>query len=304
MLSNELAKDYRQTHAQRKQYARSNEIKEDFSDVYNRQDPRYYYESLVGKGYVIPEEAAPVFGDIFKQYGAVRDVGRPRVLDVGCSYGVNAATVNYGLSMQELLTYYTSASRSDLPLRERLDADTTYLSSHLERRPYFFVGADTAHNAVAYAQQVGLLGAGLTEDLEKEDPSPHSAALLHSVDVVVSTGCVGYVSDTTFRRIVRCADGAARPWIALFVLRMFSLDPIVKALASDGYVFHKHDERSFIQRQAADAAEAEGYRAQVIERGLTPREQEHNGLLMADFYLGRPADEADRDVGMQLSPVL
>ena len=45
--------------------------------------------------------------------------------------------------------------------------------------------------------------------------------LLADVDIIVSTGCVGYVTATTFQRAAKASRRGRVPWVASFVLRMF-----------------------------------------------------------------------------------
>ena len=51
------------------------------------------------------------------------------------------------------------------------------------------------------------------------------AALLHNVDLVISTGCVGYISQSTFDRMFAQMKGPL-PWLAIFVLRTRTFRPI------------------------------------------------------------------------------
>ncbi|MCG8443252.1 MAG: hypothetical protein MI723_15730 [Caulobacterales bacterium] len=224
-----------------------------------------------------------------------------RLLDMGCSYGINSATLNHDLTMRELSAYYTSAPRGALSARARLDADADFFTARRRDPAFYVAGVDTAANALANAQQAGLLHAGLAEDWEARDPSPLAQAHIRRTDMVISTGCVGYVTEASFERLAAAADPGARPWLALFVLRSFSIGPIAAAMARFGYVFDAVPDRSFVQRRAVDAVEAEGYRDCVADRGVELRDGERGGVLLADFYLGRPERDAAVDVGLALT---
>lgn len=105
---------------------------------------------------------------------------------------------------------------------------------------------------------------------------------------MISTGCVGYVTERTLTRVVR-AQGSRRPWMAHFVLRMFPFDSVERTLASLGYRTVRVDE-VFRQRRFASAQE----QALVLDRmsaaGVDPRGLEAEGWLYAQLYLSRPYD--------------
>lgn len=69
--------------------------------IYIQPDPRAYFETLGGLDNVIPDQAKPVFQLMIRAIGNERD--RPvTMLDIGCSYGVNAALLKHDLSMADL----------------------------------------------------------------------------------------------------------------------------------------------------------------------------------------------------------
>lgn len=62
-----------------------------FDDIYAASDPRPYYRAMGSLDDSIPEEARPYFQQMFARCRNVLGRGRLRVLDLGASYGVNAA---------------------------------------------------------------------------------------------------------------------------------------------------------------------------------------------------------------------
>ena len=75
--------------------------KANFDDIYMSKDPREYYRVLFGLDYVIPDLAKDVFRAVVAHRGA--GAGRPlRILDIGCSYGVNAALIRYPLDLARI----------------------------------------------------------------------------------------------------------------------------------------------------------------------------------------------------------
>ena len=73
----------------------------DITDIYNKPDPRRYYSTLRHLDYQIPEAAKPVFQRVISAYRQAHEKDKVRVVDVGCSYGVNAALLKCGTSAGE-----------------------------------------------------------------------------------------------------------------------------------------------------------------------------------------------------------
>nr|WP_198428065.1 class I SAM-dependent methyltransferase [Nocardia bovistercoris] len=237
--------------------------------------------------YRIPELAKPFFEQQIREYRAATRTHAPTVLDIGCSYGVNAALLRLGLTIDELSEHYRAgeaASRAAMVSRDR-----ARLAEGDACPDVRFIGMDAARPALDYANEAGLLHDIVHADLESADPTEAQRDLLASADIVISTGCVGYVTEKTLVRIAT-ADPARRPWMAHFVLRMFDFAPIAAEFAALGY----RTERVpglFEQRRFASDDE----RAQVLnalsDRGIDTEGQESRGWLYAALYLSRPLPE-------------
>src|SRR5262249_52904281 len=122
-------------------------------------------------------------------------------------------------------------------------------------------------------------------DLENEELTESQRDVLARAELVISTGCVGYVTDTTIARIAEIG----RPPMAHFVLRMFSYDPIAQRLAAFGYET-VGVEGVFRQRRFASADERERILAAVRATGTEPHDLETDGWLCAQLYLSRPTE--------------
>ncbi len=153
------------------------------------------------------------------------------------------------------------------------------------------IGLDLAESAITFAKEVGLLDEGFVVNLET-DRLPESAKEdLASLDLVVSTGCVGYVTEKSFDRLLPSITQGQAPWMGNFVLRLFPFDAIEEILSDWGYVTEKLEGRTFVQRHFTSADEQEQVLEQLCERGIDPTGQEAEGNLLAQFYLSRPANE-------------
>jgi len=269
-----------------------NESKVNLDHIYNRPDPRVYFRELRKLDYAIPGQAKPLFETLIShlQEGTQDPI---HVLDLGCSYGVNAALLKHDLTMRDLYEHWVDARLADVDPGEVVERDRRFFSDAGERE-IEVTGLDQAANAVAFAEEAGLLDTGIAANLEVE-PLPEAASEeLASVDLITSTGCVGYVTERSFERLLPVVTRGRAPWMANFVLRLFPFGPIEKTLAKWGYVTEKLEGRAYAQRRFANPEEREGVLRGLHERGIDPIGREEDGRLYAEFFLSRPAAEAER----------
>ncbi|MFB8028516.1 class I SAM-dependent methyltransferase [Streptomyces sp. NPDC056465] len=252
--------------------------------IYTAADPRTYFQELRPLGYCVPQLAKPWFDKLIKEYRETERVPVPRVLDIGCSYGINAALLKYDATMDELYARYDGsgpASRAALLERDR-DLARSRRPAHGLR----FTGLDASTSALAYAHEAGFLDDTVHADLEANDPTPEQRDLLAGTDLVISTGCIGYVTERTLTRVVRAQDGRL-PWMAHFVLRMFPFGPVETALAELGYRTVRIDE-VFKQRRFAGPEEQRGVLDSLAAAGVDASGLETDGWLYAQLHLSRP----------------
>ncbi|GEL18664.1 hypothetical protein [Pseudonocardia asaccharolytica] len=261
--------------------------KADFSGIYDRPDPRPYFETLKSVDYRIPQEGLPVVAAVL---GASARAGRPRtVLDVCCSYGINAALLRFGVDMDEMRAHYTDPALAALSPDELADADREYYTSRPRRPDLTVLGVDSAVPAVGYGVRAGLMTDGWAEDLETSDPSPELAAGVRDVGLIVSTGGVGYVGAPTFERLLRAIRDPHDLWAAVFVLRIFDYDEITELFTRHGLVTERVPGMTFRQRRFADRTEHEAAVNEVVRRGLDPAGKEADGWYHAECFITRPA---------------
>jgi hypothetical protein len=274
-------------------YDELNDGKATFDNVYNHPDPRAYFATLGRLGYCIPEQAKPVFGAVIDALRDERGTEVPTLVDIGCSYGVNAALLKYKLSIEDLYARYAEPQLARLDTGTLIKRDLDFFARQAVRNDITVVGVDCAEKAIDYAAAAGLLDAGVVADLESQPPSSAAAEQLAPVDLIISTGCVGYVTDTTFERILsEAAEPPPLPWVACFALRMFSYEPIASTLADHGLVTEKLEGVSFLQRRFESADEQAHVLRQLDALGVDPTGKEDQGFYHAEFFLSRPTAEA------------
>lgn len=258
--------------------------------IYNEPDPRPYFSTLRNFDYLIPQFAKPLFRNVIDVYREVKHLSDIKIVDLGCSYGVNAALLRCDMSMPQLYELYDSSevencSRSDLVERDRKVFSPDDTGKHIE-----VIGIDAAEQAVGYAEEAGIVDDKIVANLEENNLTRADRALLVGADLIISTGCVGYISEKTIGKIMDAAK-SRRPWMVHFVLRMFPYEPIAEALASKGYVTAKGT-IPYLQRRFASREEQERVLDRLIDLGIDPSGLETEGWYYADVYVSRPAEDA------------
>ena len=278
-------------------YAQHNEQnKANFDHVYDLPDPRGYFETLGSLYYLTPEHGRRLFPSLLRELRA--DGGPEGVLDLCCSYGVNAALLGHDLTLADLYARYASPELAGLPTEGLLEADRAFYAEHRNGGHPGIVGADSAANAVRYALGAGLLGAGFGEDLERAEPSDDFRRGVGDVGLITVTGGVGYVWESTFDRVLKSVTEArpdgGPPWVATLPTRLVDYGPLSDLFSRYGLVTEKLSARTFPQRRFADAAERDHALRELAKLGVDPAGKEEEGWYHADLYLSRPADEASK----------
>ncbi|MGW2704661.1 hypothetical protein [Streptomyces sp. NPDC001340] len=259
-----------------------------FDDIYDRPDPRAYFRRLAPLEYEIPHHAQPVFRQAATNRAALDDghPGRPAVLDVCCSYGINAALLNHDVTLAKMYERYSSPDRQTMSTAELAAQDKEFYAERRRPDAVPVFGLDVAAPAVHYALEVGLLDAAFADDLEQAPPSPGLRRALAEVGLVTLTGGGSYVTARTFTALL---DGARRPvWISAFVLRTVSYHPIVRALAAHGLSTTVDVSRTYPQRLFTDEREQRYAIEAVRALGGDPAGREKAGRFHSLHYESRP----------------
>jgi hypothetical protein len=255
-----------------------------FDDIYTQPDPRAYYAALRPLDYQIPHHGQAVVRRLLE----VRQ-RRETIVDLCCSYGVNAALFAHDVTLDDLYEHYGTETAADA-LPELITHDRRYLADRRTDAPRM-IGIDQAAPAIAYACAVGLLDAGFAEDLESDEPTDALREAVSGATLITVSGGVGYIGYRTFERVVAAID--APPWVVALVLREVSYEPIAAALARHGLITERLADRTFRQRRFADAEEQQAALERIDALGLSPDGKEATGWYHAELFVSRPAAEAD-----------
>lgn len=264
--------------------------KSSFDEIYNMDDPRSYFNTLGEFDYEIPDHGRRVFCALLD---GMRSGGRSasEVLDLCCSYGINAALLKHDITLDDLYDRYRSEEIERLSSDEVAEADREFYSGCRKEDAPHVVGLDIATSAVTYGVRAGVLDAGFAENLEDEEPTDELRETIRETDLLTVTGGIGYISERTFDRLLKGMDGS--PWVASFALRWVSYDEIESVLARHGLVTEKLDGHSFEQRTFTGDRERDYVLKELSAMDIDTVGKESEGYYHADFYLSRPESEVE-----------
>ncbi|MEU7282085.1 hypothetical protein AB0A69_25405 [Streptomyces sp. NPDC045431] len=263
-----------------------------FDDVYDQPDPRAYFARLAPLRYEIPHHAQTVFRRTVAEWRTAAPRGgrgAPTVLDVCCSYGVNAALLNHDLTLAELYEHYTCPRARRLSTEELIAWDKEFYAGRRRADAVPVVGLDIAGRALRYARAVGLLAAAFTDNLERGPAGPGLRRAASGVGLLTMTGGGSYVTRRTFDALL----DATRPpvWVSAFVLRTVSYAGIAEALASRGMRTVADPARTWPQRRFTDARE-QAYAVEAVRAlGADPEGLESAGRFHTVLYESRPTQQ-------------
>jgi hypothetical protein len=262
--------------------------------VYAQPDPRPYFSAMRALDYRIPELAKPYFMKLIKNLREFSGVRTPKILDIGCSYGINATLLRSGTTMAELYEHYCRDVSDTRNHGALLASDRDLARTRNGLGPTRFVGLDSSQPALSYALSAGFIDDAVHANLEMRETTEREREQLAGTDLVISTGCIGYVSDRTISQVMK-AQGERKPWMAHFVLRMFSFEPVAESLAGSGYET-VHIDRVFKQRRFASTEEQSLVLDTMAAAGVDPQGLETDGWLYAQLYVSRPRGANSRVV--------
>lgn len=263
-----------------------------FDDIYDQPDPRAYFRVLGPLEYQTPHHAQSIFRRVLAACAPSAPVAGPAtVLDICCSYGINAALLNHRVTWDDLYAHYTSAKATALTTAELIEWDRAYYAARRRRDVVRMIGLDVATNAISYACAVGLLEEGFAENLETTAASAALRRAAQPAQLITVTGGTSFLSPRTFQALLACAHDPV--WVAAFVLRTGSYRAIAACLASHGLLTEKDSTRTFPQRRFTGADEQQYAIDAVTAAGEDPHGKETRGYFHTALHLSRPHEEAE-----------
>jgi SAM-dependent methyltransferase len=263
----------------------------DVDDLYAAPTPAAYVQFLYEHDYRLPAHATPILRAVLAKLRALRGRKRLRVLDLGCSYGIMGAFLRHDLDLAALHRHYGRGYDTTRAPDEICRDDAGYFTASRRRNDLAIVGIDSSRPAVDYAMATGFIDEGCALSLEDETTlAGDIAGILSGLDLVFSTGVIGYAGVQTVRRLL-ALNGTTQPWLLNFVLRGVDYGPIAQFLAGEGYVTAR-DRNVYRQRKFAGEEERNRWLDNLRTQGIDAAGYEATGYSCAELFLSRPIAEA------------
>ena len=153
-----------------------------------------------------------------------------------------------------------------------------------------FYLVDMSLPALNFAQRAGLCEDSFCINLEKEQPSSKFQQVIHDIDLVISTRCVGYIGEESFAKIFHNLEHTDEsfPIFAFTALRIFQMDKINKVFADNHFDLIKTKIGPLKQRMFYNKAEMEDTLNLLKSRNMDTSNLGDAGHYFADFYVGGP----------------
>ena len=278
-------------------YDTANEAKATFDEVYFSPTPHAYFLEMDRHQYAIGEEAKPYFQAAVRHLQSENSDGlQPRVLDLGCSYGVGSALLKHDLGYRDISGFF--ANEAPLDRAECVKIASRWISDRTACPDMEFVGLDCSSPALEFAESVGLLRHGIAKNFEEGAKATEAElSKIRGCNLLFSTGAIGYVGERTLSVILgelgRAHPENVSPYVVVTVLRMFDPRPIANCFESFRYRFERVPGVRLRQRRFTDPNEQRETISLLRKRDIDTEGWEDEGWLYADLYVG--ARRADFD---------
>jgi hypothetical protein len=159
-----------------------------------------------------------------------------------------------------------------------------------------FYQIDISEEALKFSEAMNLCERGMNIDLESEKLNLLES--LPKMDIVIATGCVGYIGYKAFSNLLKVVKNRqsnsiesekkyVSPIFAFSVLRIFDMKDIEEVFEMYGYSIVKSNIKPIRQRNFSDPKE----KAQTISilqgMGIDTKKYEDGGDFYADFYIAK-----------------
>jgi len=213
-----------------------------------------------------------------------------KILDVGSSYGINSALMQYDLTMSDLDNFFLKEDPS-------LERSKQFFDNLPSDDSLDFYQIDISDPALKFSENVQLCKKGICVNLESANLPIKE---LPQFDMVIATGCIGYIGHKAFSNLFELikkqqSDTNSEnlkkgPVFAFSVLRIFDIDQIEKTFDYYGYSLIKTDLLSIRQRKFSDLEEKNKTLSLLHYKGIDTKWLEDDGYFYADFYIASPKE--------------
>lgn len=264
-------------------------VKKDFTDIYTQDSPYEYLKEMDRLEYSIPDSTKPLYNSLIEQLEDT--LSRPiNVLDLGSSYGINSSLMKYNLTMSELNDFFLNGSE---PTKKETKQFYEKCNSNDNMN---FYQIDISKAALKFSEDMNLCERGMNVDLETEKLNLLES--LPKMDLVIATGCIGYIGYKAFSNLLKVIKNRQSnsikseteyiaPIFAFSVLRIFDMENIEEVFEMHGYSIVKSDMKPIRQRNFSDPKEKAQTVSLLREMEINTKWYEDDGNFYADFYIAK-----------------
>ena len=273
-------------------------VKKDFTDIYTQESPYRYLKEMDRLEYSISDSTKSLYNSVIGQLE--EELSRPiNVLDLGSSYGINSSLIKYNLTMLELNSFFLNETEPTKKETRQFYEECTSNDN------INFYQIDISEEAIKFSEEMNLCERGINVDLEDEDINVDLEAeklnLLESlpkIDVVIATGCVGYIGYRAFSNLLKVIKNRQSnsiesekeyidPIFAFSVLRMFDMEGIEEVFEMNDYSIVKSGIKPIRQRNFSGPKEKTQAISILHGMGIDTEKYEDDGNFYADFYIAK-----------------
>lgn len=269
----------------------------DLSHLYDAPDPRRYYAALQALDYQTPRHVQNLVRWCLDQRQDEKSKQQTWTLDIGCGFATNAAGLRHGIDPMDLFARYDSPELSAMAPDELRAADSSYFAS-TEPLPDKIAGLEIAKNALDYGLETGLLDAGFSEDLTRNDPSDALRAVIDQTTLIMESGVPVFIFPYVIDAILSARTQSQRPWIVTAPPRFAELDIYREVLARHGYALEQASPDPLPHRKFVSEDEKRRITADQTTKGLDNTQEDETGYIHVNLFLARPEPEATTEIAL------
>jgi len=267
------------------------DVKKDFTDIYTQNSPYEYLNEMRNLHYRIPDVTKPLYKSLAEQL--YQNLNRPiNILDLGSGYGINSALLTFDLTMSDLDNFFLKNEKPiTIEQTKQFFAQQPHRNSKLN-----FYHIDISAPALKFSEKVGLCKGSLCVNLENHNPNIPEE--FFPIDLVIATGCIGYIGYKSFERLFEILNeyqakvgltkknNRITPMFAFSILRIFPIDKIARAFDYYGFTLKKSEIEPICQRRFVNEDEMQQTMSLLQDNGIATSNLEETGSLFADFHVG------------------
>jgi len=272
-------------------------VKKDFTDIYGQKFPNDYLEEMRRLHYRIPNKTKSFYLSLAEQL--YKRLARPiNILDIGSSYGINAALMKHDLEMSDLDDFFLKRENTSMEQTKQF-FEKLPSNNHLK-----FYQIDISDPALQFSEEVKLCKKGICVNLETESFSINE---IPSFDMIIATGCIGYIGYKAFSNLFVLIKKQQtkfsqseidKPIFAFSVLRIFDMEKIQQTFDYYGYSLVRTDLGPIRQRQFSDSEEKSQTVSLLHDKGIDSKDYEDDGYFYAHFYIASPKNLENQLISM------